>query len=286
MNLKSLPFLPLCALLLCGCFAHKEAPERHLAAASVEEALEYAQKGMGVELMNLSSQGLSSVPDLGFCKESLKILYLSENKLSGLAHLKGLDRLEVLDLGFSGLESFPAEIGSLPALRDLYLGGNALASLPPLPAGAAHLRYLNLDRNRISEIPSSFPPSLRWLRLNGNRLSSLPERLEGLEGLERIYLADNRLESIPEAIGKSKRLTDVNLRGNRLKEFPKVLLGLPNLRNLDISGNREITSLPEDSELAKMTSLRMLNLGGLGLDARERDRIRKVLGKSCTVIVF
>lgn len=286
MKLKSHPFLVLCALAFCGCFAHKEAPKRHLAAASVDEALEYAQRDMGVELLNLSSQGLSSVPDLGFCKESLKILYLSENKPGDLAPLKDLHRLEVLDLGFSGLESFPEEVFSLPELRDLYLGGNSISSIPEFPKDVAHLRYLNLDRNKIEELPSSFPPSLKWLRLNGNRLSSLPERLEGLEGLERIYLADNRLESIPDAIGKSARLSDVNLRGNRLKEFPRVLIGLPRLRNLDISGNREITSLPADKDLAKMTSLRMLNLSGLGLDAQERDRIRKVLGKSCTVIIF
>lgn len=74
------------------------------------------------------------------------------------------DSLQELDLGYCGLRAIPyGTFASLPRLSRLYLDGNELRTFTynTVPAG---LRYLNLARNRISNVPTEVLSTMSYLR--------------------------------------------------------------------------------------------------------------------------
>ena len=150
-------FIPL--LLTAGCFAHKEAPDRLVSARGIEEAEAAAAE---VESVDLSGPGAAALPASLPAMPKLKVLYLRDGAFTNFSALAGCAALETLDLGNVRLGALPGEVLSLPALRDLYLSGCGLAAFPEGLEGLPHLRYLNLDRNRISKLPDALPPHLRW----------------------------------------------------------------------------------------------------------------------------
>ncbi len=279
---RNLPFAAAVAtLLFSGCFAHKEAPERETTARGLDEAI--ADAG-AVERVELNNSKLGAVPDALASMPRLRTLYLADGAFTNFAALASLKTVETLDLSRCRLADAPAEIAGMDALRDLYLGGCSLAAFPEAVSGLAHLRYLNLDRNKIGELPGNLPPALRWLRLNYNSIQALPASIGSLGRLQRLYLRANAVEALPDSLANCTELEDLDLAGNDLAAFPEVLVELPRLRNLDLSGNRRITALPDTEKLSKMKALRSLKLTGCPLEEKERDRIRACLHHNCAII--
>lgn len=142
--------------------------------------------------------------------------------------------------------------------------------------------YVNLDRNELEEFPAELTTltGLKWLRLNRNRLSTLPD-LSPLVNLRRIYLRGNRFTAVPEALKSLPALTDVDLSQNPISEVPAWLVEMKGLENVSFSDTR-VTKLPED--LSGWRNLTSLQLGGLRLPVDEMARIRVALPK--VTIVF
>lgn len=142
--------------------------------------------------------------------------------------------------------------------------------------------YVNLDRNELEEFPAELTTltGLKWLRLNRNRLSTLPD-LSPLVNLRRIYLRGNRFTTVPEALKSLPALTDVDLSQNPISEVPAWLVEMKGLENVSFSDTR-VTKLPED--LSGWRNLTSLQLGGLKIPADEMARIRVSLPK--VTIVF
>lgn len=276
-------YLPVLALtvLMAGCFAHKEAPDRPITARGLEEAEKLAAE---VQRVDLSNTKLGIVPQSLINMPKLETLYLAGSTYTNFATLSELKSLKVLDLSYIKMTQVPNELASIKTLCDLYLGSCGLSTIPEFFAELPSLRYLNLDRNSLTALPSRLPPNLKWLRLNQNKLTALPDEIGSLTKLERIYLRNNRLATLPLTLKACSEIEDINLANNDLSSFPAVLLELPKLRNLDLSGNLKITKLPDD--LSKMTSLRTLILRGTGLKLTEegRSKIRASLDDSCVVI--
>ncbi len=205
-------------------------------------------------------------------------------KLQAL-HLRGVGAVKVfkvripesvrdLNLSDNALPALPEQF--VPAgVQRLWLADNRLVALPRSTAQWTRLRYLNLDRNLLAELPALDALPLRWLRLNGNRLSSLPALPETLE---RLYLADNRLTEAPR---KPKALKHLVLAGNPLKAVPEDLGA--GLTFLDLS-RTGVTSLPQD--LKGWQSLKVLNLSGCPLSEAERDRIEGAFDRHYTTVLF
>jgi serine/threonine protein kinase len=120
----------------------------------------------------------------------------------------------------------PAELGSLTALKRLFLSGNQLTSLP------SELGVLT---------------ALTRLFLNGNQLTSLPVELGALTALTGLGLNGNQLTSLPAELGALTALTWLNLKGNQLTSLPAELGALTALTALGLSGN-QLTSLPAEWE--------------------------------------
>lgn len=142
--------------------------------------------------------------------------------------------------------------------------------------------YVNLDRNELEEFPAELTTltGLKWLRLNRNRLSTLPD-LSPLVNLRRIYLKGNRFTAVPEALKSLPALTDVDLSQNPISEVPAWLVEMKGLENVSFSDTL-VKKLPED--LSGWRNLTSLQLGGLKIPADEMARIRVALPK--VTIVF
>ncbi len=274
-------FAIIALLSLTGCFPNQEAPAREVTATSLTQAVEISDS---VERVNLAEQKLFEVPAELAKMSKLKTLYLAGNSIRYFSSLSALKGIQVLDLNRVKLSAAPSELASLTSLRDLYLSGCGISEFPEFLSSLQNLRYINLDRNSITVLPSSLPPSLRWLRLNYNKLTSLPAEIGKLTKLERIYLRNNGLTSLPAEIVSCQLLEDIDLSGNKLTEFPALLCDLPALRNIDLSGNKEISKLPDDATLQRMKSLRTLSLTGTSLSNEECTRIRNALPDKCVII--
>ncbi len=200
-------------------------------------------------------------------------------------HLRGVGAVKVfkvripesvrdLNLSDNALPVLPEHF--IPAgVQRLWLADNRLVALPRATAQWKQLRYLNLDRNLLAELPALDALALRWLRLNGNRLSALPALPETLE---RLYLADNRLTAPPR---KPKALKHLVLAGNPLESIPEDL-GV-GLTFLDLS-RTGLKALPQN--LKGWQSLKVLNLSGCPLSEAERDRIEGAFDRHYTTLLF
>jgi small GTP-binding protein len=100
----------------------------------------------------LSENGLENLPpEIGALK-NLTTLYLWNNSLEGLpSEIRELKSLTVLDLSGNVLESLPPEIGELESLTVLDLSGNPLTDIPQWIIQLKNLNFLKLDENLVPQ---------------------------------------------------------------------------------------------------------------------------------------
>jgi hypothetical protein len=146
-----------------------------------------------LEIMDLSGNALSSLPDRLPEMQKLKILFCSDNHFTEL----------------------PRVLGQCKALSMIGFRNNNIRrvlpeALPPL------LRWLILTGNQLTELPSELGarPHLQKLMVAGNRLKTLPEELGNCKNLELIRIAANRFEALPEVLLKLPRLSWLSYSGN------------------------------------------------------------------------
>ncbi|MGY2042831.1 protein kinase [Pseudomonas pergaminensis] len=146
-----------------------------------------------LEILNLSGNALSSLPDDLHRLPHLRVLFCSDNLFTELPAC--LDQCAKLSMiGFKA-----NQISHVPA-----------TALPPL------LRWLILTDNRISQLPSELGerPLLQKLMLAGNQLGHLPESLADCHNLELLRIASNRFTRLPEWLLALPSLTWLAYAGN------------------------------------------------------------------------
>ncbi|MFC6337934.1 protein kinase [Pseudomonas sp. CCM 7891] len=170
----------------------------------------------GATRLDLSC-GLSEFPrEIFDLADSLEILNLSGNALSSLPDdLHRLRHLRVLFCSDNAFTEVPECLGQCPQLSMVAFKANRIekvpgASLPPL------LRWLILTDNQISQLPTELGERARLqkLMLAGNRLEQLPESLANCHNLELIRIASNRLTHLPGWLLALPRLTWLAYAGN------------------------------------------------------------------------
>ncbi|AZE49785.1 Serine/threonine protein kinase [Pseudomonas chlororaphis] len=173
----------------------------------------------GLKRLDLSC-GLSEFPrEIFDLADSLEVLNLSGNALSSLPDdLHRLTRLRVLFCSDNHFTEMPASVGQCAQLSMVGFKANRIervpaAALPPL------LRWLILTDNRIEELPDELGrrPHLQKLMLSGNRLTRLPQSLGQCHQLELIRIAANRLSALPAFLLGLPRLTWLAYAGNPLE---------------------------------------------------------------------
>lgn len=146
-----------------------------------------------LEILNLSGNALSSLPDDLYRLPHLRVLFCSDNLFTELPACLG----QCAKLSMIGFKA--NQISHVPA-----------TALPPL------LRWLILTDNQISQLPSELGerPLLQKLMLAGNQLGHLPEILADCHNLELLRIASNRFTRLPEWLLALPSLTWLAYAGN------------------------------------------------------------------------
>ncbi len=213
--------------------------------------------------LKLGGNRLRSLPgSIGRLKE-LSALNLGNNMLQTLPDaVWDLASITSVDLSWNRIEAISA-ISRLKALRDLYLQGNLIRSLPEGPGELPQqLETLILSRNRLQTLPESLGAlvHLNTLDVSHNELQSLPTSLGSLSGLISLDASNNQLASLPEAVGAlPPNLRTLGLSNNRLQAVPASLGGLRELLGLSLDGNL-LQSVPDT--LGQLPKVDTLNLQG------------------------
>ncbi|WP_150618337.1 leucine-rich repeat-containing protein kinase family protein [Pseudomonas fluorescens] len=173
----------------------------------------------GITRLDLSC-GLTEFPaEIFDLADTLEVLNLSGNALSCLPDdLHRLTRLRVLFCSDNQFTALPACLGQCAALTMIGFKANRIAdvpgaALPPL------LRWLILTDNCIENLPSELGerPHLQKLMLAGNRLQSLPSSLSHCHRLELLRIAANQLTELPHWLLTLPSLTWLAYAGNPLE---------------------------------------------------------------------
>ncbi|WP_429085990.1 leucine-rich repeat-containing protein kinase family protein [Aeromonas allosaccharophila] len=153
-------------------------------------------------------------------KETLEVLDLTGNQLSALPdELAGFGKLRIIFCSENRFTELPEVLGRCPALTMVGFKANQIAtvSAKALPAG---LRWLILTDNAVEQLPDELGQcdALQKLMLAGNRLRELPVSLANCRNLELLRIAANRIERFPEWLLSLPRLSWLAYSGNPFSE--------------------------------------------------------------------
>ncbi|MFM5725980.1 leucine-rich repeat-containing protein kinase family protein [Aeromonas veronii] len=167
------------------------------------------------------SENLTEFPsEILSLKETLEVLDLTGNQLSTLPdELAGFGKLRIIFCSENRFTELPEVLGRCPALTMVGFKSNRIAtvSAKALPAG---LRWLILTDNAIEQLPDELGQcdALQKLMLAGNRLRELPASLANCRNLELLRIAANRIERFPEWLLSLPRLSWLAYSGNPFSE--------------------------------------------------------------------
>jgi hypothetical protein len=180
--------------------------------------LQQLRSGALAGIQRLSMRcGLTEFPrEIFTLADTLEVLDLSGNALSSLPDdLHRLHKLRILFCSDNQFTELPASIGACAALSMVGFKANQIrhvpaAALPP------QLRWLVLTDNQIEELPTALGerPQLQKLMLAGNRLRALPASMAQLHKLELLRIASNQLDGLPDWLLSLPRLTWLAYAGN------------------------------------------------------------------------
>ncbi len=175
-----------------------------------------AGKLAGIKRLDLSC-GLTEFPQEIFdLADSLEILNLSGNALSSLPDdLPRLHKLRVIFCSDNRFTRVPEVLGRCPELEMVGFKANQIAELPAC-ALPPKLRWLILTDNCLTEIPAQLGTCARLqkLMLAGNRLDHLPKELAACTRLELVRIAANRFTQLPTWLFTLPRLAWLAYSGN------------------------------------------------------------------------
>ena len=170
----------------------------------------------GIQRLDLSC-GLTEFPSEIFdLADSLEILNLSGNRLSSLPNDLGrLHKLRVLFCSDNLFTTVPEVLGRLPHLSMVGFKANQIQTLPAA-ALPPKLRWLILTDNQLQEVPSELGNCrhLQKLMLAGNQLTELPETMMACTNLELLRIAANRFAALPAWLPSLPRLSWLAYAGN------------------------------------------------------------------------
>ncbi|KAG2423524.1 hypothetical protein HXX76_015272 [Chlamydomonas incerta] len=218
--------------------------------------------------LDLSLNGLTSLPADFTCMTALQHLDLQRNKLAALpADLGRLSRLSCLLLCNNQLRQLPPSLSCLVAVQHLAASYNWLGGMStslPLLCGLPRLRRLELAC--VSDVRCRLVPP-QELRLLAAHLTHLDlaannlvpaEVLGTLTSLRTLVLSDCGLLAVPPWVRRlAPCLAHLDLSTNSLSELPPWLPACGRLRFLSIAHNRLSLRVPP-SVLEQMPQLRVV----------------------------
>lgn len=190
---------------------------------------------------NLKTANHLFINELKGGNEKLALDFSEQNNLDIIGILKNIvddkfinDKVELLYLNKTDLDTFPDFITGLKSLKYIYLSGTKIKFIPETIDQLKNLKIL-ICPSLVKEVPSS---------------------IYNLENLERLGLSDTEYRMLPEEIGKLKKLKRIRFP-RTLKEIPASVYELENLETLYLSYTwiRELSE-----EIGKLKKLKTLSL--------------------------
>jgi len=170
----------------------------------------------GSKRLNLSC-GLEKFPvEIFDLADTLEILDLSGNHLSSLPDdLWKLSKLRILFCSNNNFTRLPDILGKCSQLSMVGFKANKINHVSAASLGKS-LRWLILTDNQIGELPNEIGhcSELQKLMLSGNKLSALPETLSQCKKLELLRIAANQFSSLPPWLFTLPRLAWLAFAGN------------------------------------------------------------------------
>lgn len=170
----------------------------------------------GITRLDLA-EGLETFPrEIFDLADSLEVLNLSGNRLSSLPDdLPRLHRLRILFCSDNAFTTVPSVIGRCAQLEMVGFKANRIRTLPG-DALPPLLRWLILTDNQLEVLPDQIGRCrrLQKLMLAGNRLRELPESLADCQRLELLRIAANQLCALPAWLLRMPRLSWLAFAGN------------------------------------------------------------------------
>lgn len=186
--------------------------------------------------LNLEGNQLTYLPAWITSLTGLKVLYLTNNKISDISLLAKMPSLELLYMNHNEVRQLPEDIGNLKQLRRLYLGYNQLEYLPDSFYELKELRMLNLKRNKLTSLDEKIGQlyQLVNLDLTRNQLWELPVGISYCRQLKQLLLKTNKLFSLPWQLEYLTALEELDVAKNQLAFIERMPVSL---KQLHIQGN-------------------------------------------------
>ncbi len=153
-----------------------------------------------LEILDLSGNPLSRLPDDLPRLHRLRVIFCSDNRFTELPHVLGrCSSLTMVGFKANQIQHVPAE--SLPPLlRWLILTDNQIETLPDALGQCTQLQKLMLAGNRLRALPAlQACTRLELLRMSANQLTALPAWLLTLPALSWLAYGGNPLSAAQEA---------------------------------------------------------------------------------------
>ena len=154
-----------------------------------------------LEILNLSGNALTSLPDDLPRLRKLRVLFCSDNQFATVPEVLGqCPQLSMVGFKANQLRTLPAA-ALPPLLRWLILTDNQLESLPPEIGQCRHLEKLMLAGNQLTALPETLANcvNLGLLRIAANQLTALPAWLLTMPRLSWLAYAGNPFSATAEA---------------------------------------------------------------------------------------
>lgn len=163
------------------------------------------------------SEGFSVFPEELFkYKETLEILDLSKNNLSFLPdNFNEFKKLKIAFFSENNFEQFPSILAECPSLTMIGFKSNKIKTIPE-NSFPKDLQWLILTDNQIEVLPESIGDYslLQKCALAGNKISKLPETMQQCTNLELLRISANQLQEIPFWLLNLPKLSWLAIDGN------------------------------------------------------------------------
>jgi hypothetical protein len=183
------------------------------------------------------SCGLSQFPpELYELADSLEILDLTGNALTSLPD--DLDRFKKLRILFCSSNNFthiPEVLGACPSLSMIGFKANQLKHIPESAIPSKTLRWFIVTDNALKQVPQALGDcvQLQKLMLAGNQLSQLPDTMTNCQRLELLRVSANQFHSLPDWLFNLASLTWLAYAGNPFcKQAEQALMSQKTVPNI------------------------------------------------------
>jgi hypothetical protein len=175
-----------------------------------------AGKLIGTKRLKLAC-GLKDFPEeILTLADTLEILDLSDNHLSALPDsIVQLKKLKIIFFERNSFTEFPTILASFPVLSMVGFKSNKIHTVPE-NAFPPMLRWLILTNNKIKVLPKSIGDCrlLQKCALAGNLIEALPAEMANCLNLQLLRISSNKLTTIPSWLFELPHLSWIAFGGN------------------------------------------------------------------------